>query len=57
MATAFLLYYATMTVAGVVLTVASVGKPRKPVTGAQGALTTLFGMVHMAGFFYLSTQL
>lgn len=56
MALAILIYLAFMTVLGVVLNVASVGKPRGPLTPGVAAGTAFLGMLHMLCYVYLSTR-
>lgn len=56
MALAILIYMMTMTVVGIVLQVATVGKPKRPMTAPGAAAYTVVAMAHLVAYGYLVSQ-
>ena len=56
MALAILIYMMTMTVVGIVIQIATVGKPKKVLTPAGAAAYTVFAMAHLVAYGYLVSQ-
>lgn len=56
MAAVILIYMMAMTLLGMVVQIATVGKPRRGLTPAGAAVYTVLAMVHLVAYGYLFTR-